>query len=86
MSATRPAGSVLTCDQGEWEGAGTVTFQWLLDGEAVPTGTGEGETGSHNPKRFRCTEGHVGRTVACAVTSTNEHGSTTVETDPIEVV
>jgi hypothetical protein len=86
VRATRPAGSVLTCDQGAWEGDGTVTFQWLVDGVAVTAGTGDGETGSHNPKRFRCRAGHVGHTVACAVTKTNEHGSTTVLTNAIEVV
>jgi hypothetical protein len=79
-AATRAVGTVLTCDQGEWDGAGTVTFQWLVDGEPVT------ETGTANPKRFRCLPSHVGRTVSCAVTKTNEHGSTTVETNPIAVV
>jgi len=77
---------MLTCDQGEWSGTGTVTYQWLVAGEPVASGKGDGETGTTNPKRFRCQAGHVGRTVSCAVTRTNEHGSTTVETDPIEVV
>ena len=77
---TRTVGSVLTCDQGEWSGGGTVTFQWLVDGEPVA------ETGSINPRRFRCETVHVGRTIVCAVTRTNEHGSTTVETAPIVVV
>jgi hypothetical protein len=77
---TRPVGSLLTCDQGEWEGSGTVTFQWLVDGEPV------GDTGTTNPRRFRCRETHVGRTIACAVTKTNQHGATTVETNPIVVV
>lgn len=84
--ATRPVGTMLTCDQGEWRGSGTVTYQWLVDGEPVATGMDEGETGSTNPKRFRCRASHVGRTVICAVTKTNQHGSTTVETDPIRVV
>jgi hypothetical protein len=84
--STRPVGTMLTCDQGEWRGSGTVTYQWLVDGEPVATGMDEGETGSTNPKRFRCRANHVGRTVTCAVTKTNQHGSTTVETDPIQVV
>lgn len=84
--STRAVGSILTCDQGEWSGSGTVTYQWLVDGEPVATGKGEGETGSANPKRFRCQPGHVGRTVTCAVTRTNRHGSTTVETNPVQVV
>jgi hypothetical protein len=84
--ATRAVGELLTCDQGEWEGTGTVTYQWLVDGEAVATGPGEDETGTTNPRRFRLRPQHVGRTVACAVTKTNAHGSTTVETDPVEVV
>ena len=79
-AATRAVGTLLTCDQGEWEGAGTVTFQWLVDGKPVA------ETGTANPKRFRCQPGHVGRAVSCAVTKTNEHGATTVETSPIVVV
>jgi hypothetical protein len=77
---TRTVGSVLVCDQGEWSGGGTSTFQWLVDGEPVA------ETGSINPRRFRCEAVHVGRRISCAVTKTNEHGSTTVETDPIVVV
>jgi hypothetical protein len=77
---------MLTCDQGEWRGSGTVTYQWLVDGEPVVTGMDEGETGSTNPKRFRCQASHVGRIVSCAVTKTNQHGSTTVETEPIRVV
>jgi hypothetical protein len=77
---TRTVGSILTCDPGEWTGGGTVSFQWLVDGEPVE------ETGSINPKRFVCTAGHVGRRVSCAVTKTNEHGATTVVTDPVEVV
>jgi hypothetical protein len=28
----------------------------------------------------------VGHKVSCAVTRTNQHGSTTVETDPVQVV
>lgn len=80
--STRPVGSILTCDPGEWSGPGTVTFQWLVDGEPV----GEAETGSDNPKRFRCSPEHVGRTIVCAVTKTNEFGSTTVETKPVQVV
>jgi hypothetical protein len=84
--STRPVGTVLTCDQGEWTGSGTVTYQWLVDGEPVATGTHEGGTGSANPKRFRCGASHVGRSVTCAVTKTNRHGSTTVETNPIQVV
>jgi hypothetical protein len=84
--STRTVGELLTCDQGEWSGGGTVTFQWLVDGEPVATGTGAGETGSMNPKRFRCQASHVGRTVVCAVTRTNRHGATTAETNPIEVV
>jgi hypothetical protein len=83
---TRPVGAMLTCDQGEWSGSGTVTFQWLVDGEPVPTGKGDGQTGTTNPKRFRCQPGHLGRKVSCAVTRTNQHGSTTVETNPVEVV
>jgi hypothetical protein len=78
--ATRVVGELLTCDQGEWEGGGTVTFEWRVDGEPVT------ETGTANPRRFRCGPGHVGRRVTCAVTKTNEAGSTTVETDPVEVV
>ena len=77
---------MLTCDQGEWSGSGTVTFQWLVDGMPVETGKEEGQTGSTNPKRFRCRPEHVGRKVSCAVTRTNQHGSTTVETNPVEVV
>jgi hypothetical protein len=77
---TRTVGSVLACDQGEWSGGGSVTFQWLVDGEPVA------DTGSINPKRFHCEPQHVGRTITCAVTKTNEHGATTVETDPIVVV
>ncbi|MGH2947437.1 MAG: hypothetical protein ACRDPC_14490 [Solirubrobacteraceae bacterium] len=77
---------MLTCDQGEWSGTGPVTYQWYVDGEPVPTGKGEGETGSLNPKRFHCHASHVGRTVTCAVTKRNQHGSTTVETNPVVVV
>jgi hypothetical protein len=77
---------MLTCDQGEWTGSGTVTFQWRVDGTPVEVGKEEGQTGSTNPKRFRCRPEHVGRMVSCAVTRTNQHGSTTVETDPVEVV
>jgi hypothetical protein len=77
---------MLTCDQGEWRGSGTVTFQWLVDGEPVETGKEEGQTGSTNPKRFRCQPVHLGRKVSCAVTRTNQHGSTTVETGAIQVV
>jgi hypothetical protein len=83
---TRPVGAMLTCDQGEWSGSGTVTYQWLVDGEPVETGTQEGGTGSANPKRFRCGASLVGHTVTCAVTKTNRHGSTTVETNPVRVV
>jgi hypothetical protein len=85
-AGTRPVGSVLTCDPGEWRGSGTVAFQWFVDGEPVPSGKGEGETGSANPKRFRCQASHVGRKITCTVTKTNQHGSTTVETEPIVVV
>jgi hypothetical protein len=77
---------MLTCDQGEWNGSGTVTFQWFVDGEPVAIGKDEDQTGSTNPKRFRCQAVHVGRRVSCAVTKTNQHGSTTVETEPVEVV
>ena len=77
---------MLTCDQGEWSGAGTVTFQWFVDGVPVATGTGEGETGTTNPKRFRCQASHVGRRVTCAVTKSNQHGSTSVATNEVEVV
>jgi hypothetical protein len=76
---SRPVGSLLTCDQGEWEGSGTVTFQWLVDGEPVS------DTGTTNPRRFRCQESHVGHTITCAVTKSNQHGSTTVETNPVVV-
>jgi hypothetical protein len=78
--ATRVVGSLLTCDQGEWEGSGTVTYQWLVDGEPVS------DTGTTNPKRFRLAPDHVGRRVSCVVTKSNEHGATTVETEAITVV
>jgi len=77
---TRTVGSMLTCDQGDWTGGGTVTYQWLVDGEPVEA------TGSLNPKRFLCRAEHVGRRISCAVTRTNEHGATTVETEPVVVV
>jgi len=77
---------MLTCDQGEWSGSGTVAYQWYVDGAPVATGRAEGQTGSTNPKRFRCQAGHVGRTVTCAVTKTNQHGATTVETNGVQVV
>ena len=80
MSETRTVGTLLTCDQGEWSGGGAATFEWRVDGEPVA------ETGSINPKRFLLRPGHVGRRVSCAVTKTNEHGATTVVTDPVEVV
>ena len=80
MSQTRTVGTLLTCDQGEWSGGGAATFEWRVDGEPVA------ETGSTNPKRFRCAPEHVGHTITCAVTKTNEYGATTVETDPIVVV
>jgi hypothetical protein len=80
VSETRTVGSVLTCDPGEWSGGGAATFEWRVDGEPVA------ETGSINPKRFRCERDHVGRAITCAVTKTNEHGSTTAETEPVVVV
>ena len=64
-------GTMLTCERGEWTGSGSYSYEWLLDGEEVEVGTGPGQTGSTNPKRFRASAEFAGKEVRCQVVKTN---------------
>ncbi|HEY8467442.1 MAG TPA: DUF1080 domain-containing protein [Solirubrobacterales bacterium] len=80
-------GTMLTCERGEWTGGGSYSYEWLLDGEGVEVGTGPGQTGSNNPKRFRAQESQVGSEVVCVVTRHGPKGdSDPVASNAVEIV
>lgn len=78
LSGSGKVGTMITCDRGEWEGSGSYSYEWRLNGVPVPVGTGPNETGSTNPARYRAKASEVGQQVTCHVTRTSSKGSTTV--------
>ena len=78
ISGTPHKGSILTCSTGEWEGSPTTfAWQWSRDGFAV-----EGATGA----TYGVTGIDVDSALTCAVTASNEFGSTTGSSAEIAIV
>ena len=69
ISGTPRKGGVLTCSAGEWGGnPSTFVWQWSLDGAPIAGATGE---------TYSVLGNDVDHLAGCAVTATNEFGSTT---------
>jgi hypothetical protein len=78
ISGTPQKGAVLTCSTGEWEGSpSTFVWQWSLDSAPIVGATGE---------TYGVLGGDVDHLVGCAVSATNEFGTTTAPSLPIEIV
>ena len=78
ISGTPHKGSILTCSTGEWEGSPTTfAWQWSRNGVAV-----EGSSGA----TYTVSGIDVGSALTCAVTATNEFGSTTASSAAIDIV
>jgi len=78
ISGTPRKGAVLTCSAGEWAGSpSTFAWQWTLD--AAPIAGAIGET-------YSVLGSDVDHLAGCAVTATNEFGSTTAASAPIDIV
>ena len=67
LSGSGKVGTMITCDRGEWEGSGSYSYEWRLNGVPVPVGTGPNETGSTNPARYRAKADEVGAQPAGAL-------------------
>jgi hypothetical protein len=65
IEGSAAAGETLKCKAGTWTGqpAPELTFQWLLDGEEIPSATNE---------RFTIGTSDRGYNISCRVTGTNE--------------
>jgi hypothetical protein len=68
ISGEANVGKTLTCAEGKWEAAPapTFTFQWLLNGNAIP---------SQTAPTFTIVSADQGFSLACRVTGTNSEGS-----------
>lgn len=78
ISGTPNKGGILTCSTGEWEGSlSALAWQWSRDGLPV-----EGSTAA----TYAVSGIDVDSVVTCAVTATNEFGSTTASSAEIAIV
>ena len=64
----------LTCNPGTWTGspAPTLTIEWLRDGTVIATGA-----------TYALTAADAGHVITCRVTATNQGGSATATSDPV---
>jgi len=78
ISGTPRKGATLTCSTGEWEGSpSTFARQWSLDGGPIAGATSEA---------YSVLGTDVDRLVGCAVSATNEFGTTTAPSLQIKIV
>lgn len=71
VTGTPTVGQTLTSTPGTWAEGGTITRQWLADGEVLSGATGA---------TLVLGAAHVGKKISVRVTNTNTRGSTVVTT------
>ncbi len=76
ITGTPQPGNTLTCSTGTWTGAQSYNFQWFDDVDPIIGST---------QQTFTPDVGHVGLTLSCNVTASNEWGSASMMSNSVTV-